>query len=116
MILRGGARTDEDYRRLVNDAKPQPGSVLNHNDYDKFKSSLSNMALRKGYFDADYRKSQLGVSVERHEAFWDIDYDSGQRYRFGDVSFSGSQIRNDYLQNLVPFKRAMITTRVTWRS
>ncbi|WP_204162313.1 autotransporter assembly complex protein TamA [Erwinia amylovora] len=105
VILRGGARTDEDYRRLVNDAKPKPGSVLNHNDYDKFKSSLSNMALRKGYFDADYRKSQLGVSVERHEAFWDIDYDSGQRYRFGDVSFSGSQIRNDYLQNLVPFKK-----------
>ncbi|MCT2387584.1 autotransporter assembly complex protein TamA [Erwinia pyrifoliae] len=105
VILRGGARTDEDYRRLVNGAKPKLGSVLNHNDYDKFKSSLSNMALRKGYFDADYRKSQLGVSVERHEAFWDIDYDSGQRYRFGDVSFSGSQIRDDYLKNLVPFKK-----------
>ncbi|UWS33000.1 autotransporter assembly complex protein TamA [Erwinia pyrifoliae] len=105
VILRGGARTDEDYRRLVNGAKPKLGSILNHNDYDKFKSSLSNMALRKGYFDADYRKSQLGVSVERHEAFWDIDYDSGQRYRFGDVSFSGSQIRDDYLKNLVPFKK-----------
>ncbi|ADP10260.1 Uncharacterized protein ytfM precursor [Erwinia sp. Ejp617] len=105
VILRGGARTDEDYRRLANGAKPKLGSVLNHNDYDKFKSSLSNMALRKGYFDAEYRKSQLGVSVERHEAFWDIDYDSGQRYRFGDVSFSGSQIRDDYLKNLVPFKK-----------
>nr|WP_193387552.1 autotransporter assembly complex family protein [Erwinia piriflorinigrans] len=105
VILRGGARTDEDYRTLVNDGKPKLGSVLNHNDYDKFKSSLSNMALRKGYFDADYRKSQLGVSVERREAFWDIDYDSGQRYRFGDVSFSGSQIRHEYLNNLVPFKK-----------
>nr|WP_193345519.1 autotransporter assembly complex family protein [Erwinia tasmaniensis] len=105
VILRGGARTDEDYRRLVNDGKPKLGTVLNHSDYEKFKSSLSNMALRKGYFDADYRQSQLGVSVERREAFWDIDYDSGQRYRFGDVSFSGSQIRDEYLENLVPFKK-----------
>lgn len=105
VILRGGARTDEDYQKLVKSGKPPLGTVLNHSEYEKFKSSLSNLALRKGYFDGDYRKSQLGVSVERREAFWDLDYDSGQRYRFGDVSFSGSQIREDYLQNLVPFKQ-----------
>lgn len=105
VILRGGARTDEDYLELVRSGKAKIGGVLNHSDYDGFKSSLSNLALRKGYFDGDYAKSQLGVSVERREAFWDIDYDSGQRYRFGDVSFQGSQIREEYLQNLVPFKK-----------
>ncbi|HAB74969.1 MAG TPA: hypothetical protein DCE46_12610, partial [Pantoea sp.] len=81
------------------------GRQLNHGEYDKFKSGFSNLALRNGYFDGDFKKSQLGVSVERREAFWDIDYDSGQRYRFGDVSFSGSQIREEYLENLVPFKK-----------
>ncbi|WP_174822376.1 autotransporter assembly complex family protein [Pantoea sp. CCBC3-3-1] len=105
VIIRGEARTDEDYQELLRSGKGKIGGVLNHGDYDSFKSSLSNMALRKGYFDGDYRKSQLGVSVERREAFWDIDYDSGQRYRFGDVSFEGSQIREEYLQNLVPFKK-----------
>ncbi len=105
VIIRGEARTDEDYQTLVRSGKSKIGGVLNHGDYDSFKSSLSNLALRKGYFDGDYRKSQLGVSVERREAFWDIDYDSGQRYRFGDVSFEGSQIREEYLQNLVPFKK-----------
>ncbi|WP_199735047.1 autotransporter assembly complex family protein [Erwinia sp. JUb26] len=104
IILRGGARTDSDVQQLVRDGKPKIGSVLNHGQYDKFKSSLSGLALRKGYFDGEYRKSQLGVSVERREAFWDIDYDSGQRYRFGPVTFEGSQIREDYLQNLLPFK------------
>ncbi|KQN57907.1 BamA/TamA family outer membrane protein [Erwinia sp. E602] len=105
IILRGDARTDSDYQQLVRDGKPAIGSILNHGKYDKFKSSLSNMALRKGYFDGDFKKSQLGVAVERREAFWDIDYDSGQRYRFGAVTFEGSQIREDYLQNLVPFKQ-----------
>ena len=105
VIIRGEARTDEDYQQLLSKGKGKIGGVLNHSDYDSFKSSLGNLALRKGYFDGDYRKSQLGVSVARHEAFWDIDYDSGQRYRFGEVSFEGSQIREEYLQNLVPFKK-----------
>ncbi|MBV4368087.1 autotransporter assembly complex protein TamA [Erwiniaceae bacterium CMYE1] len=105
VIIRGEARTDEDYQQLLSKGKGKIGGVLNHSDYDSFKSSLGNLALRKGYFDGDYRKSQLGVSVARHQAFWDIDYDSGQRYRFGDVSFEGSQIREEYLQNLVPFKK-----------
>ncbi|GHK54821.1 hypothetical protein KPZU09_45570 [Klebsiella pneumoniae] len=78
--------------------------MLNHGDYDGFKSSLTRVALRKGYFDSEFLKSQLGVSLDRHQAFWDIDYDSGERYRFGHVTFSGSQIRDEYLQNLVPFK------------
>ncbi|WP_158785196.1 autotransporter assembly complex family protein [Pantoea sp. BAV 3049] len=105
VIFRGGASKDPDYLALRSTGRGKIGKVLNHGDYDSFKSSLSNMALRKGYFDADYTKSQLGVSVDRREAFWDIDYNSGDRYRFGDVTFEGSQIREEYLQNLVPFKK-----------
>ena len=104
VILRGGARDDKEYLALLK-KRPAVGTVLNHNDYDSFKKGLTSVALRRGYFDSEYKKSQLGVSVERRQAFWDIDYDSGTRYRFGDVTFAGSQIREEYLQNLVPFKK-----------
>ena len=104
VILRGGARTDSDYLDLLK-TRPKIGTVLNHGDYDHFKGSLTSVALRKGYFDSEFNKSQLGVAVDRHQAFWDIDYDSGERYRFGDVTFEGSQIREEYLQHLVPFKK-----------
>jgi translocation and assembly module TamA len=101
--LQGGARTDEDYLNLVRTDRPTIGEILNHGQFDSFKSSLTNLALRKGYFDAQMLKSQLGVAEELHKAFWDIDFDSGERYHFGKVIFKGSQIREDYLQNLVPF-------------
>lgn len=104
VILRGGARTDRDYLDLLK-KRPAIGTVLDHGDYDSFKSSLTHVALRKGYFDSEFIKSQLGVSLDRHQAFWDIDYNSGERYRFGPVTFEGSQIRDEYLQNLVPFKQ-----------
>ncbi len=105
IVLEGDALRDPDYQAWVKEGTPKKGRQLNHGEYEKFKSGFSNLALRNGYFDGDFKKSQLGVSVERREAFWDIDYDSGQRYRFGDVSFSGSQIREAYLENLVPFKK-----------
>ncbi|MBT1755216.1 autotransporter assembly complex protein TamA [Enterobacter hormaechei subsp. xiangfangensis] len=104
VVLRGGARTDRDYLDLLS-TRPKVGTVLNHGDYDRFKKSLTSVSLRKGYFDSRFNKSQLGVALERRQAFWDIDYDSGERYRFGDVTFEGSQIRDEYLQNLVPFKK-----------
>ncbi|WP_199073469.1 MULTISPECIES: autotransporter assembly complex protein TamA [unclassified Erwinia] len=103
VILRGGARDDGDFQTLVSNGQPKPGTILNHGTYDGFKTSLSNLALRKGYFDGTYLRSELGVSVPLDEAFWNIDYDSGQRYRFGDVRFTGGQIDPRYLQNLVPF-------------
>lgn len=103
VILRGGARDDDDYLALLK-KRPVVGTILNHGDYDNFKKDLTRLALRKGYFDGKFLKNQLGVALSRHQAFWDIDYDSGQRYRFGAVTFTGSQIREQYLQNLLPFK------------
>ncbi|MEI7213898.1 autotransporter assembly complex family protein [Pectobacterium versatile] len=103
ITLRGGAHDDKDYQQLVKDDRPEIGSVLNHGDFDRFKSGLNGLSLRKGYFDARFQQSQLGVMREEREAFWDIDFDSGERYRFGAIHFQGAQIRDDYLQNLVPF-------------
>ncbi len=97
------ARTDKDYLALLK-TRPAIGTVLNRGDYDNFKKSLTSVSLRKGYFDSEFIKSQLGIALGRHQAFWDIDYDSGERYRFGPVTFEGSQIRDEYLQNLLPFK------------
>lgn len=105
IVVEGDASKDPDYQAWVKQGTPAVGRQLNHGEYDRFKSGFSSLALHNGYFDGDFKKSQLGVSVERHQAFWDIDYNSGQRYRFGEVSFSHSQIREEYLKALVPFKK-----------
>ncbi|NDL61422.1 autotransporter assembly complex protein TamA [Acerihabitans arboris] len=98
--LRGDARTDRDYQRLVQRSRPAIGSVLNHGDYTSFINGMTGLAVRNGYFDAEFPRRQLGVSPDRHEAFWDVIFDSGQRYRFGKIRFQGAQIRDDYLRNI----------------
>ncbi|AWH89215.1 autotransporter assembly complex protein TamA [Limnobaculum parvum] len=102
--ITGQAKSDEFYIDLLKKDVPAKGTILDHGTYDGFKDSLSGLAIRRGFFDASIERSQLGVAAELHQAFWDIDFNSGDRYRFGKVTFIGSQIRDDYLQNLIPFK------------
>lgn len=101
--ITGDAAEDRDFKRLIRKNAPEKGAVLNHGAYDKFKSDLNNLAMTKGYFEAKFKKSELQVSPERGIAFWVIDYESGPRYKFGKVTYHGSQIDDVYLQNLVPF-------------
>jgi translocation and assembly module TamA len=101
----GQAKDDSAYKDLLKTGEPKIGTVLNHGTYDSFKNSLTSIAVRRGYFDATMPVHQLGVIEDERKAFWDIDFDSGKRYRFGDVTFEGSQIREEYLQHLVPFKQ-----------
>ena len=101
--ITGDAKDDRDFERLIRRGTPKKGDVLNHGTYDKFKSDLNNLAMTKGYFQAKFLKSQLQVSPEHGIAFWVIDYDAGPRYKFGKVTFHGSQIDDVNLQNLVPF-------------
>ncbi|WP_159567386.1 autotransporter assembly complex protein TamA [Budvicia diplopodorum] len=102
--IEGQAKQDEAYIGLFKTDVPSKGTILDHGTYDSFKRSLTSLALRRGYFDADITKSQLGVAASELQAFWDIDFNSGDRYRFGKVTFVNSQIDDQYLQNLLPFK------------
>ena len=80
------------------------GSPLLHADYDTFKGSVQALALELGYFDGKFSKHSLKVSPREASAYWDMAYESGPRYKFGKVSFSGSQIQEDYLRSLIPFE------------
>lgn len=83
---------------------PKKGDVLNHGLYTSFKGDLTDEAQHWGYFDGEFRTSRLGVALSRHEAYWTLDYDTGKRFRFGKVTYTGSQIDTRFLDNMKPFK------------
>ncbi len=100
IILRGQAAEDEAFRAL--DKKlPKKGDMLYHSVYDGYKSSLQSLAQGRGYFDAEFEQSRLEVKPSTNQAWWKIVFNSGERYRFGQFSFARSQIREDYLRNIM---------------
>ncbi|KHT65561.1 membrane protein [Photobacterium gaetbulicola] len=105
IILTGMARNDPDFLALVRTSGLGLGETLNHGKYESLKSSLTSLALRKGYFDGELKVSRLEVAPSRNEAFITIEYASGQRYNFGETVFEGSQIELDRLESLVPYEK-----------
>jgi translocation and assembly module TamA len=102
--ITGEGQHDPDFEYLQKNNLPKIGDILNHGVYESFKKNLQDLSLKKGYFDANMPKHQLAVLLSEHQAFWNIDYTTGKRYRFGKVTFHNAKIRKDYLANIVPFK------------
>ncbi|UDG80700.1 Translocation and assembly module subunit TamA [Candidatus Hartigia pinicola] len=104
VILKGEAKNDYDYVRMIKNNTPKYGRVQNDSEYENFKGKLNSLAIQRGYFDAVLEQSQLGISCDYHSSYWNFIFNSGKRYRFSSISYQGSQISSDYLNNIAPFK------------
>lgn len=80
---------------------PAQGSVLNQKEYDDYKSALQKNALSLGYFDANFSVQRLEVYPDEAKAYWNLVFNSGERYKYANIHFHGAQIREDYLRNIL---------------
>lgn len=99
--INGDAGTDEEFTKL-NKALPPKGEIISHQKYDDYKNDLQQLAQKRGYFDADFEVHRLEIMPETYQGWWRLYFNSGKRYRYGEVRFNNSQIREDYLRNMLP--------------
>lgn len=104
IVISGEAENDPDFLKLIAQSGLRRGEALNHGKYDSLKSSLRNLALQKGYFNGSYTVSRLEVAPELNQAFVRLHYDSGIRYQFGKTTIEGSQIDENRVASLQPYK------------
>lgn len=99
----GEASEDKDFAKLVADSPLKASAVVNHGEYDSLKSSIQSLGINKGYFDGYFRQSRLAISPEMNQAFITLDYDSGDRFHYGEISINGSHIKQKKIDALMPF-------------
>ncbi len=103
VTLSGPGMEDPLFQKTIQKFGPRKGDVLNHQQYEALKKQLRTQALSYGYFDVFTRRQKLLVDRAEHSAVIDLEIVTGERYRFGDVSFSPTQLNESYLQRLIPF-------------
>jgi len=82
----GEGAADPGFRDAVAAYPLRPGDPLDHAAHELGKRALTAHAARKGYFDAAFDSSAVLVHVGQQRADIIVRYDSGPRYRFGQVS------------------------------
>lgn len=99
----------DELRTLFRDARQnttiRPGSTLDHSAYERLKANLSTVAIENGYFDARFNRSRLNIDAAANTAEIILDFEPGERYRFGEVNISGIEaLSDDFIGRFVPFE------------
>jgi translocation and assembly module TamA len=102
--IRGAAATDD---RFTSDlpVHPAEGDVLNHGQYARLRDTIQARARQRGYFDGRFVTRTLEVNPVARSASVTLIYESGERYRLGEVSFEeGHWFETGLLQQFVSFE------------
>ncbi|MFN3580672.1 MAG: autotransporter assembly complex protein TamA [Pseudomonas sp.] len=99
-----GAGQDNPAFNLPPSSRLREGAILHHGHYENIKTLLSNQALRYGYFSARFEQHQLLVDVENNQADINLVYQTGERFRLGEVIFTDTPFDEELLQRMVTFE------------
>jgi translocation and assembly module TamA len=103
LAISGEAATDPEFKRLMSDLPFSEGDVFNHGVYEGFKKRVLSTGQQRGYFDARTPLSRVEVNVEDGSAILRLHYESGQRYRFGEISFDESFMEMEWVDAFIGF-------------
>ncbi|MBQ0746344.1 MAG: outer membrane protein assembly factor [Marinobacter sp.] len=102
--IRGPAASDSRFKDNL-PVHPAEGDILNHGDYTSLRNTLQTRARRRGYFDGRLVTRTLEVDPEALSANIVLVFESGDRYRLGEVSFEeGHWFESRLLQEFVTFE------------
>jgi translocation and assembly module TamA len=102
--IEGQGEQDQEFQTLLSSFDFKQGKPLEHSIYENAKSELKVLALSRGYFDFEFKESNIQVFESLHVADITMHIQSGLRYKFGYLRF-GNDIRSQALaKSLTPFK------------
>jgi translocation and assembly module TamA len=85
--IEGDAQDDRYLQEEIDAFLPQPGSVLDHRQYEASKARITRRLAERGYFDADFLAHRVEVTRATRAADIDLRWNSGDRYDMGAISF-----------------------------
>jgi translocation and assembly module TamA len=102
--VQGSANELESVQEAIKAFQPRVGQRLEHGVYEGSKANIANLLQTNGYFDAELERRRVEVLQSARSADIDVAFDSGERYRFGDVRFTDVQFPEEFLQRYVPWE------------
>jgi translocation and assembly module TamA len=102
----GPGAGEKDLIELIKRYPLHKGDVLRQDIYERAKNQLQNKMVDLGYLDASFSAHKISVSLNSLEAQIDIILQTGPRYRFGNVTFSGNiSYPESFLRRYLQFSR-----------
>jgi translocation and assembly module TamA len=113
-----GADDDPRFRAVAASPGIAVGDGLHHGRYEALKRRLQDLARDRGYPEARLVENRIDVYPMEDAADIALRFDTGPRYRFGDVRLEQNALADDFIESYIliepgtPFDNAALTA--TW--
>ena len=97
-------QSDSAFQALLEGISLKPGAPFQHAEYERIKSELVRLASERGYVAARFTRHQVEIDLQHYQANVYLHFEAGQRYKFGNISFSQVVLDEDLLHRFLPFK------------
>jgi len=100
----GDGKDSPPFPRLVSEFPLKSGNILDQRLYARQKAAFVNAATDSGYLDADFTESVIRLHREDNVADIQLAFDTGSRYRFGQVTFDSTVVDDRVMRAYLTFK------------
>jgi len=104
LALKGEGAEDPAFVDLLKSLELREGDPLNHGIYESAKARFAPLASARGYFDGRFDQARIQVAQDRTTARLDLVYNTGPRYRFGEIRLSSEALDPDFIRRYLPFE------------
>lgn len=101
--IEGDGRDFEPFKRVLQSSAVREGTRFDHGVYESLKDELESTAARYGFLEGRFTAHRVEVDADENRVTVTLVYQSGPRFRFGDVEFVGEHLNDDVLARYVPF-------------
>lgn len=102
--LEGEGTEDTVLQAVLGQTELKVGAPLLHAQYSDLKSSLQSRAAERGYYEAQFRRSEIRVDPEQNQADIIVIYDTGVRARIGEIRFDNAPVSETLLRRYLGFE------------
>ncbi|HEX7914860.1 autotransporter assembly complex family protein [Rudaea sp.] len=99
------AREEKEVAIALANFTPKSGQPFDSTAYEKSKAAVQSALFSVGYLDAKQTVHKVEVSRGANRAAIALKWDVGERYRFGEVIFKGSQLNDGVLDRYIPWRQ-----------
>ncbi len=102
-VLGEGAH-DPTFEKVLAHLPLAQGQILEQPKYEQLKQQLESLATERGYFKARYAEHAIEINLQSYQADIRLHYDTGPRYRFGNITFKQDFLSPELLNRYPQFK------------
>lgn len=91
-------------RRAIRRFRPAVGEQLDHGQYEQSRQAIQDALTETGYLRAEAKVRRVEVMRSTASATINLRFESGPRFRLGEVNFENAQFPDEFLERFVPWR------------